>query len=225
MGVCLTAAALALLFSGIAFGQAPAPLHARIDEQIAQGHAGPLSPLASDADFVRRIYLDLTGMIPSAAEVRAFLADASPDKRVKLIDQLLASPCYPRHMATVFDVMWMERRRDQHVKDPQWQQYLMDSLAANKPYDQLAREVLSSDGTDPPRGRRPGSFSTARRSRTCWPATWDGCSSARIFSAPVPRPSADRRLLPGRLPRLLAFFSRTTIFVGKDDKKKTCRPC
>ncbi|HUE71855.1 MAG TPA: DUF1549 domain-containing protein [Pirellulaceae bacterium] len=222
LGVCCSAAAaLALFFSGTASAQSPAPLHARIDEQIAQGHAGPLSPLASDADFVRRIYLDLAGMIPSATQVRAFLADASPDKRVKLIDQLLSGPEYPRHMATVFDVMWMERRRDQHVKDPEWQKYLLDSFAANKPYDQLAREVLSSDGTDP--ATRPAAkFVLDREAEPNLLARDVG----RIFFGKDLQCAQchDHPLIDDYYQAdyhgLLAFFSRTVIFVGKDKDKK-----
>ncbi|HZL89563.1 MAG TPA: DUF1549 domain-containing protein [Pirellulaceae bacterium] len=218
---CEIAAFSALLLAGSAFAQAPAPLHARIDEQIAQGHAGPLSPPASDADFVRRIYLDLTGMVPTAGQVRAFLADASPDKRVKLIDQLLASPYYPRHMATVFDVMWMERRRDQHVKDPEWQKYLLDSFAANKPYDQLVREVLTSDGSDP--ATRPAAkFVLDREAEPNLLARDVG----RIFFGKDLQCAQchDHPLIDDYYQAdyhgLLAFFSRTTLFVGKDDKKK-----
>lgn len=222
MGVCKAAALVAaLLLARTAASQAPSPLHARIDEQIAQGHAGPLSPLASDADFVRRLYLDLTGMVPSAGQVRTFLADASPDKRVKLIDQLLAGPSYPQHMATVFDVMWMERRRDQHVKDPEWQKYLLDSFAANKPYDQLAREVLSSDGADP--ATRPAAkFVLDREAEPNLLARDVG----RIFFGKDLQCAQchDHPLIDDYYQAdyhgLLAFFSRTSLFVGKDKDKK-----
>ena len=54
---------------------APAPLHERVDTLIESEFAGPLTPPASDADFLRRAYLDFTGMIPSATEARAFFAD------------------------------------------------------------------------------------------------------------------------------------------------------
>src|SRR5262245_49847474 len=56
------------------------------------------SPLATDAEFIRRVSLDITGVIPSAERVTAFLDDKSPDKRAKLIEELLASPEYARHM-------------------------------------------------------------------------------------------------------------------------------
>ncbi|MBT6155535.1 MAG: DUF1549 domain-containing protein [Planctomycetaceae bacterium] len=136
---------------------APVPLHVRIDRATAAAHIGPVAPVAGDAEFLRRIYLDLTGMIPSSAEARAFLADQSPDKRTKLVDRLLGSPAYVRHIAAAFDLMLMERRGDKHVKSPEWKQYLQTSFAANKPYNQLAAEILGADGADP-KLRAPAKF-------------------------------------------------------------------
>src|SRR5262245_30046850 len=127
------------------------PLHERIDALIAAGkpdfekHA---APLAADAEFLRRVYLDLTGTIPTAVEARAFLQDSAPDKRVKLIDRLLASPEHARHLAHVFDVVLMERRPDRQVKKPEWHEYLRTSFAENKPWDQLVREILSANDED-----------------------------------------------------------------------------
>ncbi len=128
------------------------PLHERIDQLIAAGRpdfARLAAAPASDAEFLRRISLDLAGTIPTAAEARAFLADPALDKRARLIDRLLASPDYARHMADVFDVLLMERRPDRNVARAQWQEYLRASFAANKPYDQLVRDLLSADGADP----------------------------------------------------------------------------
>jgi hypothetical protein len=142
----------------------PAPLHQRIDHLIAAGKdfarhaAGP----ASDAEFVRRLYLDLTGSIPSSEEARAFLADRSPGKRTALIDRLLSSPEHARHLALVFDVMLMERLPERFGKqDAGWHEFLRASFAANKPFDVLAREVLSGDGSDA-RARYRVKFFTAR---------------------------------------------------------------
>ncbi len=138
----------------------PLPLHQRIDQHLAAGKAayarrsaGP----ASDAEFLRRIYLDLTGMQPTAAEARAFLSSPAPDKRRALIDRLLASPEHARHLAHVFDVVLMERRADRFVPRAVWHEYLRTSFAANKPWDQLAREMLSADGADP-KVRGPAKF-------------------------------------------------------------------
>ncbi len=131
---------------------AQGPLYQRIDQAIAAGtpEFGKLAaPLADDAEFLRRIYLDLTGTIPTADEARAFLKAGSPDRREKLIDRLLASPAYARHMATVFDVLLMDRRPGKRIPVPQWQEFLRSAFAANQPYDQLVRTILSADGSDP----------------------------------------------------------------------------
>ena len=130
-------------------------LHERIDLAIAAGGLPP--ELCSDADFVRRIYLDLVGMIPTTAETRAFLEDPAPDKRQKLIDQLLADVRFPRRMADLFDSMLMERRADKHVKSPEWEKYLYESFAAGKPLNELCHEILSADGADP-KNRAPARF-------------------------------------------------------------------
>ncbi len=128
--------------------RAAEPLHARIDQLIAAATVGPASPIANDAEFLRRVYLDLTGEIPSPAAAREFLDDKSPEKRTALVDRLLAGPAYPRHMAGVFSVMLMERRADKVIPQPNGSSILRASLAANKPYNQLAREILAADGVD-----------------------------------------------------------------------------
>jgi hypothetical protein len=115
------------------------PLHQDIDRLIlAKAGSVPPANVADDAEFLRRIYLDLAGRIPSIQEARSFLDDKSADKRTKLIDQLLAGADYPRRMQDLFHVMLMERLGDH----PEWATYLRSSFAANKPWDQLAREVL-----------------------------------------------------------------------------------
>ena len=125
-----------------------APLHQRIDQTVAAGNFIPVAQQAGDAEFVRRIYLDLTGSIPSVEETRNFLADADAKKRLKLVDSLLGSRAFTRHMATTFDVWFMERRAAKHVKDLEFRNYLIDSFAKNKPYDQLVHEILAADGTE-----------------------------------------------------------------------------
>ncbi len=135
---------LLLLAVGL-FGNAAVraePLHEQIDAMIAAKAGGPVAPAATDAEFLRRVYLDLVGVIPSAEEARKFLDDKTPDKRAKLIDKLLESPDYGHHMAESFDIMLMERR-GKH--DDLFARYLQASFAANKPWDVLAREILCPD--------------------------------------------------------------------------------
>jgi hypothetical protein len=143
----LLAAALALAALP-ATAQDQPPLHERIDQLVEAAAVGPTAPACSDADFVRRVYLDLTGVIPTPDETRAFLSDQAPDKRAKLIDALLASPAFNRHMTLTLDVMLMERRTDKTNLLKPWRAYLLTSIAANKPLDQLYRELLAADGAD-----------------------------------------------------------------------------
>lgn len=137
-----------LIAGNAAVGEEPA-LHERIDRMIAEVAGVPLAAPATDAEFLRRVSLDLTGRIPTADEARAFLDDPSPYKRDRLIDRLLESPEYARRMQIVFDVMLMERRPDKGITSAAWEAYLRESFARNKPYDQLAREILGADGSEP----------------------------------------------------------------------------
>ena len=134
------------------------PLHTRIDALIAARAAGAaLSPPADDAEFLHRVTLDLAGTIPSTGQARAFLQDKSPNKRVRLIDRLLAGPDYPRRLQEAFHVMLMERLGDH----PEWSKYLRESFAANKPWDQLSREILRGRPRD--EATRGAAFFYAKR--------------------------------------------------------------
>src|SRR5580700_7991361 len=80
-------------------------LTAEIDELLAAGWAtGKVTPAAGadNTEFLRRLYLDLAGRIPSLAEARTFLKDTRPDKRERLVGQLLAGPDFPKHFANVW---------------------------------------------------------------------------------------------------------------------------
>ena len=121
------------------------PLHKRIDKLIlaaAKGHA--VAQRSSDTEFCRRIYLDFAGRIPTAAQVRQFIRDKSQNKRTKLIDRLMNSPEYVRRMSELFHVILIERRGDHD----EWQAFLRNSFSKNKPWNQIAREILSPDAAD-----------------------------------------------------------------------------
>jgi hypothetical protein len=117
----------------------------RIIEAKAKADGIAISKPADDAELVRRVYLDLAGRIPTVEEVRKFLADPDPKKREKLIDRLLKSAEYATRMADLFDVMFMERLGE----NAEWKKYLHESFAANKPWDQMAREILRADSKKP----------------------------------------------------------------------------
>jgi hypothetical protein len=124
------------------------PLHVRIDHMVESKLDAVGTTPATDAEFLRRLSLDLSGMIPSSAEARAFLDDPSAYKRSRLIERLLASPGYARRMQDFFDVMLMERRDDVHVPAAEWRAFLRRAVAENAPDNRLVAEILSADGTD-----------------------------------------------------------------------------
>ncbi len=109
------------------------------------------SPVCDDAVFIRRIYLDLIGRIPTPAEQSEFLRDSDPDKRASWVDQLLASPAYARHMADVFDVMLLgrpkPRMRERRAKSA-WRPYLEEAFATNRPWNRMARDIALARNTD-----------------------------------------------------------------------------
>lgn len=108
------------------------------------------SALCTDAEFIRRVTLDLTGLPPTADKVRAFLADAAPskDKRVKLIDSLLASDDYTEHWANKWADLLQCSGENLGMKAVwQYRDWIRQSVAQNKPYDQFVREILLAKGS------------------------------------------------------------------------------
>src|SRR5262249_34356098 len=104
------------------------------------------APPADDAEFHRRVTLDLAGRIPTVAETEAFLADPSPDKRHKLLDALLTSREMPLYWSQVLSnwLMPPEARRD-----PKFVGYLRSGLANNKSWDRFVREMLLARPSGP----------------------------------------------------------------------------
>jgi len=125
------------------------PLHQLIDKLIlAKAGKQPVPALADDYEFVRRVYLDLAGRIPSVAETRAFVQDKGTDKRVKLVDKLLAGSEYNRAMTDAFDIALMERLGD----NAEWSAWLRTAFEKNKPWDQMVREMLRGTGEGDAKG-------------------------------------------------------------------------
>jgi len=105
------------------------------------------SGLADDAEFLRRVYLDVIGTLPTPAEARRFLADKRPDRRARLVDELLKRPEYADYWALKWaDLLRVDRQALGHKRAYGYYKWVRDSLAANKPYDQFAREVLLAEG-------------------------------------------------------------------------------
>jgi len=139
---------LALVAGGASAAPGDEPIHRLIDAKL-QAVGGAEAPQTSDAEFLRRVSLDLIGMPPTADEARQFLADSAADKRQRLIDRLFASPHFSRRLATSLDVMLMERRPHANVGADEWQAWLLKAVKENKPWNVLVREILLADGEDP----------------------------------------------------------------------------
>ena len=129
---------------------------------------------SSDAEFLRRVTLDVIGTLPIPEEVRRFLNDRAPDKRDRTIDQLLADPMHAALWATRFlditgcDTQSMEGPDDLKARRARmWHDWIRKRIAENLPYDQIARGILcatSRDGQDVTRwlNRETGRMATAQ---------------------------------------------------------------
>ena len=112
----------------------------------------PPSGECDDATFLRRASLDATGTLPTAEQVRAFSADKSRDKRAKLVEQLLASPEFVDYWTLqLADLFQNRRERDHDVRGVKgvrsFHTWLRGEVAANRPWNQLARSVITARGS------------------------------------------------------------------------------
>ena len=134
---------------------------ARVNEEVKamwqRAEVVPTKP-ASDSEWVRRVYLDLLGRIPTYKETQAFLGDRSKDKKEKLVDALLASDECSEHFSIYFGNLLVGRIEGQNaaeigVDKRRFEIWAKESFANNKPWDQWVMELLTAKGTaskDPP---------------------------------------------------------------------------
>ena len=117
-----------------------------IDEKLAKLNIAA-SPLCDDAEYLRRVSLDLTGTLPKPDEARKFLSDSSLNKRALLVESLLARHEFADLMALKWaDLLRVDRQSLGHEKAYAYYRWLRDSFAANKPFDQFARELVTAEG-------------------------------------------------------------------------------
>jgi hypothetical protein len=105
------------------------------------------SDLCTDSEFIRRVHLDLCGRLPTPEEVKAFLADARPDRRAQLIDRLLDSPDYP----AFFALRWGSILRNASLAGSEqaayaFHEWIRDMIARNRPYDEFVRGIVAVAG-------------------------------------------------------------------------------
>lgn len=107
------------------------------------------APSADDAELLRRLTLDLAGRLPTAAEQAEYAASTDPDKKVKLVDRLLASPGFLRHQAQELYTL-LQPETDRRRGGPTGlRDYLQRAVAENRPWDRVFRELMLPDDADP----------------------------------------------------------------------------
>lgn len=107
----------------------------------------PPSPLCTDSEFLRRAFVDTIGTLPTADETRAFLVDADPEKRTKLIDKLLARPEYVDYWSYRWsDVLMINGNLLRPAAVKSYYMWIKNHVAANTPWDQMVREILTATG-------------------------------------------------------------------------------
>ena len=119
-----------------------------VDAKLQRSKILP-SDLCSDAEFLRRISIDLTGVPPNPEQVEAFLADARPGrvKREAKVDELLASPGYVDFWTLKWGDLLLSNRKDLQERGVwAFRNWIRASLAANKPYDEFVAELMTAEG-------------------------------------------------------------------------------
>jgi hypothetical protein len=165
----------------------PAPAETNYVDELVHRRLRQLqfvpSKQCSDSEFIRRLSLDVTGLLPTVTATRKFLADKSTDKRSQLIDQLLATREHAKFMA----LKWGDslRIRAASISSPgvfKYHRWLVRAFDRNLPYDQFARELLTSSGStfeSPPANY----FRTAASTNDCTESTAQVFLGARLECA------------------------------------------
>lgn len=133
-------------------GAKPDFLDAMIRDSWEQASIKPSRP-ASEEEFLRRAYLDVLGRIPNIQEASAFLRSREPDKRGKLVQYLLDHPDYAKHFANHWAVALVGRKRQERMVDrPALAAWLRRQLNENRPWNEMAYELITAKGSNKENG-------------------------------------------------------------------------
>jgi hypothetical protein len=111
-----------------------------------EGDGVASSGLCTDDEFIRRVWLDLTGRIPSAEDVRRFLSDTTPNKRDRLVDTLLASDAFVDRMTLFFNELFQNSRSRLGSGTDVYHMYIRNFVQQNRPYHEVVQELLTATG-------------------------------------------------------------------------------
>ncbi|MBL8808718.1 MAG: DUF1549 domain-containing protein [Planctomycetaceae bacterium] len=125
------------------------PLAEYIDQQIRQGWADneiTPSPVATEEEWIRRIYLDLCGRIPTLTETKSFLEDKNPRKKAILIESLLENEDYVRNFTTIWTNNSIGRGTPQRVSRTGMEKFYREAFAKNRPWDEIVVDIVTASG-------------------------------------------------------------------------------
>jgi hypothetical protein len=120
-----------------------------IDAEISQAWADneiEPSPPADDAEWLRRVYLDIVGHIPPADAVEDFLASRDSDKRAQVVERLLDDPGYVRRWTTVWSNLLVGRQTPDRVNRPALEKFLREAFTRNRPWHEVVHDLVSAEG-------------------------------------------------------------------------------
>lgn len=143
-----------------------------VNDQLKNGwtQAGiTASPRADDAEWLRRIHLDLVGHIPDVEQVEKFLADRSPRKRGAEVDRLLDSPDFGRHFATIWTNLLIGRINRPEVNRGALARFLRQSFQHNRPWSEVVYDLVAAEGRTDQNGA--ANFLVAHLNNGAIPAT------------------------------------------------------
>lgn len=121
----------------------------KIDEsyqKLWQSKAIRPAPPASDEEFLRRVYLDLTGRIPTFQQAKQYLGSEDPNRRRKLIGDLLNSTEHAQYFARIWTLIFLGQKKDRFVDPPKFQAWLQDQFQQNTGWDQMTRSLITAEG-------------------------------------------------------------------------------
>tara|TARA_R110002095_G_scaffold195914_2_gene174647 strand:+ start:14676 stop:16322 length:1647 start_codon:yes stop_codon:yes gene_type:complete len=120
-----------------------------INGQIRQGwedNEVEASPVATDEEWLRRVYLDIIGQIPSGETVEKFVKDSDTAKRSKVIDELLEDPAYVHNFTNVWTNLLIGRNTPRRVSRNGMQKFLREAFAKNRPWDEIVQDLVTAEG-------------------------------------------------------------------------------
>ena len=116
-----------------------------INQKLAERRIAP-APVSSDAEFLRRVYLDLHGTIPSLEQTKQFLEDSRSDKRARLVDTLVNDPAFGRQLATNWHNLIVPFDEGKRVYNDTFQRWLAEEINQSRGWDQAVSAMLTATG-------------------------------------------------------------------------------